>query len=127
MNFLSGTIEGNNFVAEGEEKVAFPLEKKVAESLKAYEGKRIIFGIRPEDIYVEGDVSVEHKSSPFEVACDVAELLGYERIIYGNVDKQKLTIKINAKYGVAIGEKKKYVYDVDKIHFFDPETTNAIK
>ena len=59
--------------------------------------------------------------------CDVSELLGHERIVYAFLDDdEKVTIKINAKYGVMGGNENKYVFNLKKIHLFDEITTNSI-
>ena len=46
------------------------------ESLKTYENKRIIMGIRPENIYMEEIVAQTYPKSVIDYQLDVKELLG---------------------------------------------------
>ena len=127
MNFLTGKFNGKEFVVSGEEQIKIKLDKKHIETLKDYVDKDVVLGIRPESIYVKGDNNNEHPTEPLSIKCDICELLGYEKIVYGNVDKQRLTIKISAKYNIRNNDINEYCFDEDKILFFDPESTEAIR
>ena len=127
MNFLSGTFNGKEFIVDGEEQIKIALDKKHIETLKDYVDKKVVLGVRPESIYVEGDNNNEKPIAPISIKCDISELVGYEKIIYGNVDKQRLTIKISAKYNIRPNDVINYCFDGNKIMFFDPESTEAIR
>ena len=127
MNFISGSFDGQNFVVAGDEQIKIKLRKKHIELLKNYQDKKVTMGIRPEDIYIKGDNNNEHPLEPLDIKCDICELLGYEKIVYGNLDKQRLTIKISAKYNIQPNSVNQYCFDEDKMLFFDPESTEAIK
>ena len=127
MNFISGSFDGQNFVVAGDEQIKIKLRKKHIELLKNYQDKKVTMGIRPEDIYIKGDNNNEHPLEPLDIKCDICELLGYEKIVYGNLDKQRLTIKISAKYNIQPSSVNQYCFDEDKMLFFDPESTEAIK
>ena len=126
MNFINGVFDGKDFVIDGEEGLTFQLTKKQIDSLASYKDKKVVLGIRPENIYIEGDNNNEAPSRPFELRCDISELLGYEKIVYGNLDKQRLTIKIPAKHNVRPNDVNKYCFDTDKVLFFDADTTMVI-
>ena len=126
MNFLKGKFDGQNFIINGEEKIKLVLDKTKQDLLKAYQGKNVFLGIRPEDIYEKGDNNNEKPSNTFDIECDMFELLGHEKIVYGNIDKQKIIIKESAKHQIKIGEAKQYCLDLDRVLFFDEETTKVI-
>lgn len=126
MNFIKGTYDGKDFVIEGESETKIVLGKNCGDLLKDYTNKRLVLGIRPEDIYEEGDHNNELPSNTIEIKCDIVELLGHEKIVYGSVDKQKLTIKEPAKHRIKIGETRKYCLDMEKVLFFDEESTKVI-
>ena len=127
MNFINGVFDGNKFIIEGEHNIAFELSEKHIKTLKGHEGTPICLGIRPEDIYLADDKSNENPSQDVKVLCDFAELLGHEKIVYGDVDKQRITIKIPSKYQITEGEQVVFNFDDTKILFFDLETTKRIK
>ena len=86
----------------------------------------IILGVRPEDIYVENDINNKNPSTTINIECDVAELLGHETIVYGYIGGQRVVIKTSSANEISQGDKLIYQFDMNKIHFFDPTTTNRI-
>lgn len=123
MNFLRGTIQ-NDHIVMGEHRIEIP--GMFLESLKAYEGKEVILGIRPEDLHTEGIVAQAFPDTPFDYHVEVAELLGHEIIIHGTFAGQKLMAKISARDDVVNGSTLKLSMDTTKIKFFDPETEMRI-
>ena len=86
----------------------------------------IILGVRPEDIYVENDINNKNPSTTINIECDVAELLGHETIVYGYIGGQRVIIKTSSANEISQGDKLIYQFDMNKVHFFDPTTTNRI-
>ena len=122
MNFLKGTITGEKEFTVGTDKIAVP--DKFAELLKPYQGKEIVLGIRPEDLR---HVAQDSAEQPFiEMDVDVAELLGAETIAHGKYQGQEIVAKVAAREEIHMGSHVKLAMDIDKIHFYDPETTKAI-
>ena len=126
MNFINGSFDGKNFVFE-EGDVKIKLNKNQIDLLKNYEGKEIIMGVRPENILFEGDKTREHLSNPFKLTCDISELLGHELILYNYLGNLRLVVKTTMVDEMKHDEVKDYVLDLDRIHFFDKETTERIK
>lgn len=56
------------------------------------------------------------------MTCDISELLGYERIIYGVIGGQKLIAKTNADDTISDNAIYRFAINKNKIHLFDPET-----
>lgn len=86
----------------------------------------IILGVRPEDIYVENDINNKNPSTTINIECDVVELLGHETIVYGYIGGQRVVIKTSSANEINQGDKLIYQFDMNKVHFFDPTTTNRI-
>ena len=126
MNFINGSFDGKNFVFE-EGDVKIKLNKNQIDLLKNYKGKEIIMGVRPENILFEGDKTREHLSNPFKLTCDISELLGHELILYNYLGNLRLVVKTTMVDEMKHDEVKDYVLDLDRIHFFDKETTERIK
>ena len=88
----------------------------------------VVFGIRPEDIYQSNRVLTEDKiSQPFDLEVSVAELLGHEYFCHSDFGGTEIVSKIHAKTIVNAGDKLNLVFDLSKIHLFDPTTQKIIK
>ena len=87
-----------------------------AKLLQSYEGKEITLGVRPENIVRGNDVKMTVTN---------CENLGQTTLIHGNLNGHKITAKFrewsNYKYGEQIS------VSFNRMHFFDKETTNAIR
>ncbi|MCQ3035877.1 MAG: ATP-binding cassette domain-containing protein [Bacilli bacterium] len=131
MNFLNGTFDGESLVLDeipGEEVVKLPLCKEHKELLKDYVNKSIVFGIRPEDMYLEKDAKkADNQSAPIKILCDIKELLGNELIVYGSLASQRVSIKTNSEFDIKPHDLDEYTYSLDRAYFFDKETTNRIR
>ena len=84
--------------------------------LKKYEGKTLVMGVRPENVVQGGELVVNVVSN---------ENLGQNTLVNGFVGKHKINCKFRDwckyKYGDRVNVSFK------KRHFFDKETTNAIR
>jgi len=130
MNFLTGFYKGGKFVIEDEagNKVAsIDLLDRHKDLLKSYKDKKVILGVRPEDIYLEGDESKKNPSNPINIECDISELLGAELIAYSYLNKERVIMKTSAYNEIKKNDQIKVVFDLEKTHFFDPETTLRLK
>ena len=125
MNLLNGHFDGKSFVIK-EHNFKVDLSKDWIERLKNYKDKDVILGVRPEDIYLKEFASIKNKSNPITLECDISELLGRELIIYSLVGDEKIVIKTSNRDDIVSEDKNDYVLDLDRIHFFDVETTNRI-
>ncbi len=87
----------------------------------------LIFGIRPEDIYQANRVLTDESiSSPIDLKVSVAELLGHEYYVHSDFADGEIVSKIHAKTIVNTGDEIKVVFDISKIHLFDPITEKII-
>ena len=110
--------------------------------LKSYAGRKVVFGIRPEDLY---DSSLEsgrkYQTIPAKVTS--IEELGSEHIVHLNIDGVRVdsgdpdavqdfglasnaVAKFEPTSTVRSGSEIRLALDDTKLHFFDPETHLAI-
>jgi multiple sugar transport system ATP-binding protein len=127
MNFISGKIDEKvYFVSEGL-RGEVPKAKSALLDKLGYKGKEVILGIRPEDIHDDQVVIDTYPNSVVDLVVDVAELLGAETNIFAKVGDHDITAKVDARTDIHIGDKIKLAFDMNKCHFFDPETEERIR
>ncbi|MDP2172218.1 MAG: sn-glycerol-3-phosphate ABC transporter ATP-binding protein UgpC [Candidatus Cloacimonadaceae bacterium] len=102
----------------------FKLEitSKEKETLAAYLGKPIIFGIRPEDIYDARYDSMAEFTQQIDTVCDIVEPLGNEYHVMLKTANFTLTARLDPKELPRMGQDLKVSLDMSRVHFFDPET-----
>ena len=84
--------------------------------LAGYEGRTVTMGVRPENAVPGGDITVQVISN---------ENLGQNTLVNGTVGKHKITCKFRDWCSYKYGDTVKVSFN--KKHFFDKETTNAIR
>jgi multiple sugar transport system ATP-binding protein len=129
MNFLPAKVVPQTdtlWVDTGAFKVQLP--PALAEKAKPYEGKEVIFGIRPEDLYdrnLEGLVKPT-PGNTIKVGVDVVEPLGNDVEIYLTSGDHQIIAMIDSKTQAKSGETIEVALDMEKSHLFDKETELAI-
>ncbi len=125
MNFLEGRIEGNHF-AFGDEQLMLT-EKQIEKLHKSgYNGKKVLFGIRPEDVHIEGPVKSMYPNSSTKVRVEVSELLGKDIIVYTTIGNKKFLGSFDSRFDLNIDDEIDFYFNMQKAHFFDYETKKRI-
>ena len=126
MNFITGTVEGDQFVT-GDVSLKIPEGKLKALEANGYVGKEVILGIRPEDIHDEPLFIDSSPETKLTATIDVAELMGAETILYSKVNDQDFVSRIDSRTDVEGGDSIDLAFNLNKAHFFDIETEERIK
>ena len=128
MNFMDAVVKisGNDVTLKiGNSEMAVPESKKQALIDGNYNGKTVILGIRPEDIYETGTLN-----APIGLTIDTKikfyELLGAEVYLYFDMEGSQMTARVNSNTKLNSGDSAKFTLDMDKIHLFDKETEITI-
>jgi multiple sugar transport system ATP-binding protein len=114
MNLID--VEVKNGYIENE-SLKLPINNVNMKLLHEYIGKKIVLGIRPDDIYEGGTL-------PFKV--NINENLGQNSLVHGNVNGEKLICKFKSWTNYSENDLIDIRFDENKLHFFDKETTLAI-
>ncbi|MFC5632054.1 MULTISPECIES: ABC transporter ATP-binding protein [Streptococcus] len=127
MNFFTVTFDGG--ILRSEEGLELALPEGQAKKLEAagYKGKKVIFGIRPEDISGNPIVQDTYPNATVKAEVMVSELLGSETMLYVKVGNSEFASRVDARDFHNPGEKVDLTFNVAKGHFFDVETEKRIK
>ncbi|MCR4885140.1 MAG: sn-glycerol-3-phosphate ABC transporter ATP-binding protein UgpC [Clostridiales bacterium] len=109
VRFENGELQGKGFT------VGLTDEQKSV--LAAYNHKEITLGVRPEDIAEGGNMIIRVSTN---------ENLGMNTLVHGNLgNENRITAKLRGWASYKLGDE--VAVHFTKMHFFDPETTNAIR
>lgn len=126
MNFLHGTVENGYFViADTGGKIKLTAAQK--KLLINYEGKQLVYGIRPENlIFEKSDRFEKFKDCAFSLKVGMIELLGDIVNVHGEVGDGKAVLKMSSKYPVKDRTEITVAIDCEHARFFNATTTKAI-
>ena len=114
MNFFTATVSGDRLLIDG--SVSIPLSSEEVSLLSSYQGKEITLGVRPENIVQGGDATIKVNN---------CENLGQTTLIHGHLNGHKVTAKFREWCNYGYGEEVSVSFN--RMHFFDKDTTNAIR
>ncbi len=127
MNFMKGRIiktEGKFYFDEGAFKV------KVIEDMygkiAGYEGKSVLFGVRPHDIYDKLFVSDAPTGNVVTAVVEVVEPMGAEVYVYLTSGKNAFIARMGGHDKPQVNSDMDLVFDMSRVHFFDPQTEMSI-
>ncbi|MGX7418207.1 ABC transporter ATP-binding protein [Carnobacterium gallinarum] len=127
MNFFNVTLNGDVISNGLGLKLTIPEGKRKMLAEQGYDGKKLIFGVRPEDIHSEQIALDSNPNSVVHSEVVVSELLGAETMLYTRVDDTEFISKVDARDFHRPGEFIDLAFDLNKGHFFDPESELVIK
>ncbi len=115
MNFFDVKVDGDRLVGEKLNVALTPEEQSI---LRGYEGREIVLGVRPENIVEGADVAVDVTTN---------ENLGMNTLVHGYVGgtHNQIVAKIKGWCDYKNGDTASFSFK--RKHFFDKETTNAIR
>ncbi|WP_152564340.1 ABC transporter ATP-binding protein [Neorhizobium vignae] len=113
MNFLEGVVKGDKAIVDGE-------AVRIASALSAplVDGRKVIVGIRPEDLTVQTDQA----ASGFAAEVDVVEPMGPEKLVWCKRGTIGLSAKTPSSSKVKSGDSIRLGLSEDRLHIFDAET-----
>ena len=125
MNFIDGEYKDGVVTLKNGIKLNLPKEHH--QYYEEYNGKEIIFGIRPEDSYLTVTDVKSGLYAEYNGHIENIELLGFETIHYLNDGTNKLICKIPHKSHYKLNDEGTFYLDMAKYSLFDKDTTKRIK
>ena len=113
MNFFDAKVQDGELICDG---FSVPLTSEEKDILHKYNGETIVLGVRPENITEDGKISVTVISN---------ENLGQTTLVNGVAGGHKITCKFREWCTYKKGDTINISFG--KKHFFDKDTTNAIR
>lgn len=134
MNFVQGTLYSEDGLSfkQNDGALQFKVPAKQQSFLQNYNNKNVVVGIRPEHIHDASAKRQGYNLVPVTVNVEVVEPMGNEIFVYFTVGSSAQSV---ARISTAFesrsempqpGRTFELYFDVDKIHYFDQETTNSI-
>jgi len=123
MNFFDATLkqEGSNLVVDtGNFKLPVPAER--VDAYKSYAGKKVVFGIRPEDIH---DVDYQPPGiipAVVEANVDVVEQMGNEMVVYLEERGSNFISRMDPRTRSRVGQRMGVVFNLENMHLFDVDS-----
>jgi multiple sugar transport system ATP-binding protein len=132
MNFFDVELirEGADvFVVFGEHKLKVAPERvaKIADPAATI-GKKVVMGIRPEDIYDDAEFLSKFPEYTLKAYVEVVELMGSETYLYLAIDGKEgtTTARVEARSLSRTGDNIKVAFDMRNVHFFDIESEETL-
>lgn len=122
VHYSNGRISDGNGL---DLQVSDPDRKVLDEN--GYDGKDLIFGLRPEDIHSEQIALDAAPENVMEPTISVAELMGAESVLYLDFNGTELVAVVDSRDHHDTGTTIEVTFNMNKAHFFDLETENVIR
>ena len=128
MNFFEMQLirSGDELIAQSD-TLRLPLPSDRHTALHGYLDQTIIVGVRPEDIYDAEFVAPGIKAATIEAKVDVTELMGNETFLYLLSGAQSFIARVDPRSRARVGNTAAVTVDLERLHFFDPQTQQAIR
>lgn len=129
MNFMDAVCEVNEdkvILKTGTSTIELPHEKGQKLIDGGYDGKTVVFGIRPEDIHDEQRFIEASPNTVIEAEIRVHEMLSAEVLLSFDYEGTDMTARVNPRTTAKTGDRVKFALDAEKIHVFDKETERTI-
>ena len=129
MNFLDAkcTVKGDAVDLDlGESTITLTGDKAKKLIDGGYDGKTVVMGIRPEDVYDDEETVAANADTVIESTVRVYELLGAEVYLYFDYAGANFTARVKPSTTARTGDHIKIALEPSKIHVFDKETEMTI-
>ena len=132
MNFLHGTLERKDNKTIFRENnpsntpITFTLNDKLARLGAPFVGRKIVFGIRAEDINDLLTVTNPNPETTVEAKVEVSEPMGSETYLYLDTGAHSLTARVRSTDSFPINSTIKLNFQLNQAHLFDPETEEVL-
>ena len=123
MNFFDVVVDGDKLTFSDGASMTLP--DRIASKLSCH-NKKLILGIRGEDIKVDNLSLDTFKNNILQAKINDTEIMGNDNNLYFTFGNTNAVARVS-KYDVKeIGETLSFIFETHHLHFFDPATENAL-
>jgi multiple sugar transport system ATP-binding protein len=127
MNFVEAKLaQQNGSVVVDADAFKVEVPSDIAQHAREWVGKPVIFGIRPEDIQDRAYARDANPAWALRASVEVHEPLGSDVILYLATGPHSIVARVDAHSQARMGQQAEVVFDMRKLHLFDPQTHRAI-
>jgi multiple sugar transport system ATP-binding protein len=130
MNFFEGTISKGRHMTFAEDGggVSFDVPAPDVRILKGYAGKRIVAGLRPENISILRANGNRSSAGEVKAHVEVVEPMGNEIFVYFTTSEGRTqhVARCSPEETPVVGRDVKIAFDRKKVHYFNGESEIAI-
>ncbi|OQY46282.1 MAG: glycerol-3-phosphate ABC transporter ATP-binding protein [Anaerolineaceae bacterium 4572_78] len=128
MNFFDATITGDRrelYVDTGAFRIR--LSGKHADYLAKDVSRRVIFGVRPEDIHHPEYLPSGVKGPKAKAKVELLEMMGAEINVFMIAgEDQRFIARVDPRAHFRVGDTVEMVFNIDTLHLFDSETEKSL-
>ncbi len=128
MNFFNGTLTGDAnemYVDTGAFRLR--LHDTLVAKVKDHLGKKVVLGVRPEDVHNPEFVPVGVTGARVKARVELTELMGSEIYVYFVTgEDQNFIGRIDPRARYNLGDEVEVVFNLDSIHLFDQDTEKTL-
>lgn len=125
MNILTGQIVQNGRLQFRCGEFALPIPELQQRALARYNGKRVMLGIRPENIRFDR-AETGSSDTGIRARVELVEPMGNETFVHFSLGKDKLISRAATRNLPAVGSDLQITFEMPYAHFFDATTEDVI-
>jgi len=128
MNFFDATLVGENgdlYVDGGTFRLKVPGHK--LQVLLPYKGKKMVFGIRPDDLHDPQFTPPNITAGKIKAQVDVTELMGNEVLAHFLIEEKSFVARFDPRTVVRVNDTIEVMVNMDNMQIFDPQTEKAVR
>ena len=126
MNFIRGELAQNGKLQFRSDDIQFTLPDKMASKLEKHQSRKVVLGVRPENIHDIKSLHNKGTSEAQNISIDVVEPIGNEIFIYFNAGNQNFCMRTAPEQIYHPNDRIRIGFDLEKLYFFDPATESRI-
>lgn len=123
MAFIEGMlIKKGDDIFFKEKSFEVRILKDMAKLLETYVDKKVMFGVRPENIYDKLFYQEASIDNTVNATVEVVEPMGSELFVHLNTGTCSFTARLDPHTQISANQELELVFDMNRVHIFDKET-----